>query len=79
MNKYPYRWFGPKVFGWGWRPVSWQGYLITLLLLIVLVAVFIYVPNKHEKLLLDGATLGAFCIIAYLTSGKPGSELLKNR
>ena len=24
-------WFGPKRYGWGWRPVSWQGWLLVAL------------------------------------------------
>ncbi len=24
----PRGWFGPKVFGWGWGPLSWQGWLL---------------------------------------------------
>jgi hypothetical protein len=33
-------WFGPKQFGWGYGPRTWQGYLVTaiLVLFVVLVA-----------------------------------------
>lgn len=27
MKKY---WFKAKVYGWGWYPVTWQGWLVTL-------------------------------------------------
>jgi MFS-type transporter involved in bile tolerance (Atg22 family) len=27
-NRGPSSWFGPKAFGWGQRPVTWQGYLV---------------------------------------------------
>ena len=32
-------WFDPKIFGWGWRPITWQGWLITLILVILLVGI----------------------------------------
>ena len=32
-------WFGPKTFGWGATPTSWQGWLATLFLLLALVGV----------------------------------------
>lgn len=22
-------WFGAKVYGWGWTPITWQGWLVT--------------------------------------------------
>jgi hypothetical protein len=34
------RWFAPKRVGYGWRPVSWQGWVITLIpMLVVLIVV----------------------------------------
>ena len=24
------RWFGPKRYGWGWSPVTWEGWVATL-------------------------------------------------
>lgn len=30
-------WFGPRDHGWGWTPASWQGWLVTLAGLIVIV------------------------------------------
>jgi hypothetical protein len=32
-------WFGPKRIGWGYRPQTWQGWLITLIGVLVIVAV----------------------------------------
>ncbi|HEX3592293.1 MAG TPA: hypothetical protein VHV74_21950 [Pseudonocardiaceae bacterium] len=34
-------WFGPKPIGWGIRPQTWQGWLVTMLVVaaIVLIAV----------------------------------------
>jgi len=36
-NRGPSSWFGPKAFGWGQRPVTWQGYLVAAA--VVLIAV----------------------------------------
>jgi hypothetical protein len=33
------RWFAPQRVGYGWRPVTWQGWAITLLPLLVVVLV----------------------------------------
>ncbi len=30
-------WFRAKSFGWGWVPISWQGWLVTLVYVLVLV------------------------------------------
>jgi hypothetical protein len=32
-------WFGPKRIGWGIRPQTWQGWLVTLVLAAVLATV----------------------------------------
>ncbi len=32
-------WFGPKRIGWGFRPQTWQGWLVILLAVAALVAV----------------------------------------
>ncbi len=34
-------WFKAKEYGWGWYPVTWQGWLITLLFALVYAASFI--------------------------------------
>ena len=39
-------WFGPKRLGWGWRPLTWQGWLITLILAILLVGIRIAVGTS---------------------------------
>jgi hypothetical protein len=30
-------WFGPKRFGWGYRPQTWQGWLVTALSVVAVV------------------------------------------
>jgi len=31
-------WFVPKRFGWGWRPGSWQGWLTTVVFVLIIIA-----------------------------------------
>jgi hypothetical protein len=31
-------WFRAKMYGWGWYPITWQGWAITLLYVLTLVA-----------------------------------------
>ena len=42
MNKY---WFKPKKIGWGITPISWEGWLVTLLLVFCLL-IEIYLNDK---------------------------------
>ncbi|XKT74342.1 MAG: hypothetical protein ACJKTH_03230 [Patescibacteria group bacterium UBA2163] len=41
-------WFKRKVFGWGWTPVTWQGWLVVLaaVAVLVLAAQFLLVEEK---------------------------------
>jgi len=31
-------WFKRKLFGWGWTPATWQGWLVTILYIVAVVA-----------------------------------------
>ena len=42
MNKY---WFKPKKIGWGITPISWEGWLVTLLLVFCLL-IEVYLNDK---------------------------------
>jgi hypothetical protein len=39
-------WFKRKIYGWGWVPVTWQGFIVIILFVCVLVANGIYFENK---------------------------------
>ena len=62
-------WFGPKQLGWGWRPITWEGWLTTLVLLGVIYFA-VHHSSKSVPVILGLSFL--FCIVAYLTGGKPG-------
>ncbi len=33
------QWFGPKSFGWGWTPVTWEGWVVVLGIVVVIAAI----------------------------------------
>lgn len=59
-------WFGPKKLGYGLRPVSWQGWLVIIALVIISSAIL----NLHlqNSPLIIISTLVVFAAIVYLTS-----------
>lgn len=42
-------WFRRKCYGWGWYPVSWEGWLTTLLYVLGLVFIFKDVGGKYSS------------------------------
>jgi hypothetical protein len=69
-------WFGKKYIGWGSRPVSLEGWLVTIVFLIG-----IYADMTHYKKSVTGYAILAlliaiFFIVARLTGDAPGSEFL---
>ena len=64
-------WFGPKKVGWGLSPKSWEGWLATL--------IFIVMVTLDVSLLKDFRVSGVvilvilFIILSILTGSKPGS------
>ncbi len=45
-------WFRAKRYGWGWYPVTWQGWAVLLMYVFVLVSNVIYL-NHHEHSVSD--------------------------
>lgn len=63
-------WFGPKAFGWGLRPVSWQGWLLTAVL-VGGVALTIFGLHRTSRAAALGAVAGelaVYLVVAFLTS-----------
>jgi hypothetical protein len=48
-------WFGPKLYGMGFRPQTWQGYLITAALVLPVVIVAVVTNHHHSPLILLAA------------------------
>jgi hypothetical protein len=36
-------WFKAKLYGWGWNPITWQGWVVTLMYCVGIVTFFTYV------------------------------------
>jgi len=64
-------WFGPKRVGWGWTPITWQGWVGTLVWGIVLC---LAAARGQSWPVLVGLIV-AFVLFCYLTGGPPGSKL----
>ncbi|HVY01178.1 MAG TPA: hypothetical protein VHA12_00225 [Candidatus Nanoarchaeia archaeon] len=39
-------WFKRKIYGWGWTPVTWQGWIVIILFISVLIINGLYFENK---------------------------------
>lgn len=72
-------WFKAKIYGWGWTPVTWQGWAVTLgyVLLLVLLALTIDESSQPKEIalmfLLPAAILTSCLIrICYAKGEKPG-------
>ena len=67
ITKHP--WFGPKTgMGWGWTPVSWEGWLVTgLCLAVFLGAYFVFGRAPMTTYVMLGSV--AALIIACLLTG----------
>lgn len=68
-------WFGKKLIGWGWSPKSWQGWLITLLFIFLIILDFNYFGETPTGSVLLVIIILLFILTAFLTGDKPGSQL----
>ena len=66
-------WFGPKKWiGWGWSPVSWEGWMVILVYIVLAAWVF---PGFSRSETGTGTIIGltfALIIVVILTGDKPG-------
>lgn len=65
-------WFAPKEFaGWGWRPISWQGWLVTAAFVAVVGAAVVHFGPTIIALVIGVVSLAAFYVVILLTGAKP--------
>lgn len=70
ITKHP--WFGPKRIGWGWRPVSWEGWLATAVSAAVIVAAGFLFHSSPMFIYVTVATVAALLVVCLLTGTRPG-------
>lgn len=64
-------WFGPRGFGWGWSPVSWEGWTISAIVF-VLCIMFAGKEPPLSTIGVGAAVLGLI-VVAVLKGTLPGS------
>jgi L-asparagine transporter-like permease len=67
-------WFGKRILGWGYRPVSLEGWLVTIVFLIAIIVNMNYNNKTTIGYAILVVMLIIFFIIARLTGDAPGSE-----
>ena len=62
-------WFGRKRFGWGLRPISWQGWLLTIAYVVIVVTLGATLASKQGWLFATSFAIATalYLLIAYLT------------
>ena len=64
-------WFGPKRWGWGWSPVSWQGWVVTIAFVVAGQVLKNVAPRR--QVLATLILVAAFFGVVVLTGDPPGS------
>ena len=68
-------WFGPKrVLGWGWTPVTWQGWLVTGVFLAAIAACALLVPGPVVKVVVEVVLIVGLLAVCALTGTRPGGR-----
>ena len=64
-------WFGPKrIFGWGWRVTSWQGWVVTAIMLgLILAARAVWGARAWPAVIV---LIAVYLVIVVLTGDPPG-------
>ena len=74
MNDSPRYWFPAKRYGWGWGlPTAWQGWVVMLVFIALLVMGAIWLPPPREllALLIYTAVLWAALLAVCWVKGEP--------
>ena len=72
ITKHP--WFGPKQsFGWGWKPVSWEGWAVTAAWLLAVAAAWFFLgPTTFAFQVAAVALVIVLIAVCWLTGLPPG-------
>jgi hypothetical protein len=67
-------WFGPKTsFGWGWTPVTWQGWALTAGFIAGVAALSAWLPLPVRLPATSGLAI-VFIIVVAATGTRPGGR-----
>lgn len=68
-------WFGPRRFpGWGWSPVTWQGWLVTAVFLVAILLCAFLLPGATIKVIVEVVLVALLLAVCALTGTRPGSR-----
>jgi hypothetical protein len=67
-------WFGPKRIGWGFRPVTWQGWSLIVVLVALFTVARYALHTNAEFVLAVVMLLVGFYVVAAVTGGRPGGS-----
>jgi len=65
-------WFGPRRYGWGWSPSSWQGWVVTIAFVVVSRVVLSLWPKRAAVAMVG--LVAAFLGVVLVTGDPPGSR-----
>ena len=68
------RWFRRRRVGLGWRPITWQGWLITLLTMAGAIAALVVLRGSAARIPIAILILGGYAIVALATGGGRQSD-----
>jgi len=67
-------WFGKKRVGWGSAPKTWQGWLLTILMVVFMILDVLIFRFSIYTVIIAILVVAVFLIIASATSGKPETK-----
>jgi small-conductance mechanosensitive channel len=70
-------WFGKKIVGYGPAPATWQGWIITLLLILTVILDFLHFRISITSIIIFIIAIIVFFVITILTGWKPGMNRKK--
>lgn len=67
-------WFGPRgdSLGWGWAPVSWEGWLVAAVAVGVAAVSFVAVGDPDRAVIPGGVAILALLVLSFLKGTSPG-------
>jgi hypothetical protein len=71
ITKYP--WFGPKHgFGWGWTPITWEGWAVTAIFCVVIAGSFLIFGQSIKTIWVTLGAAAGLVLVCQLTGTAPG-------